>query len=196
MGYHTEFYGSFELDEPLTGNQVNYLKEFARTRRMKRDVEEYINGDRVWSAGVHNLYESVGLPIGEEGAYVADGAGWELGEHMNLCLMEIEVESYDGSTFKTDSYNNAPIGQPGLWCKWVPTDNGKEIEWNGHEKFYDYTEWIEYIIEHFLTPWGRTLNGQVRFYGEGIDDRGVIYIKDNKVERVYDEISNRGPSWD
>ena len=27
---------------------------------------------------------------------------------------------------------------PGIWCQWVPTDDGKGIEWDGGEKFYNY----------------------------------------------------------
>jgi hypothetical protein len=36
-------------------------------------------------------------------------------------------------------YSHPPAGQPGLWCQWVPTDDGTGIEWDGGEKFYDAT---------------------------------------------------------
>src|SRR6478735_9098142 len=49
-------------------------------------------------------------------------------------------------------YNEPPSGQPGLWCQWVPTDDGTAIEWDGGEKFYNSVEWMRYIIDHFLKP--------------------------------------------
>ena len=183
MGYHTDFDGSFALDEPLNEEQVIYLKAFAKTRRMARDVEEYLASDR------SRLFETVGLDIGVQGMYVADGAGWEMNEYHQLCLIK---EPDDGG----GGYNTPPTGQPGLWCQWIPNDEGTEILWNGHEKFYHYVDWIKWLIEHFFEPWGRTLNGYVRFQGGERDDRGAIYIKDNKVEQVFDEVSNAGPSWD
>ena len=67
------------------------------------------------------------------------------------------------------------------WCKWVPTEDGCAIEWNGAEKFYDYVEWLEYLIEHFLGPWGYLLNGTVSWQGEDGDDRGRLHVTDNTV---------------
>ncbi len=46
-------------------------------------------------------------------------------------------------------HNNSPEGQPGLWCQW--NINGKgNITWDGGEKFYSSSDWIVYLIEHFL----------------------------------------------
>ncbi|MGE7438007.1 hypothetical protein [Kitasatospora sp. NPDC001175] len=59
-------------------------------------------------------------------------------------------------------YNRPPEGQPGLWCKWEPNDDGTAIEWNGIEKFYDATEWMAYLIDHFLKPSGHA-QGQPGF---------------------------------
>jgi hypothetical protein len=85
--------------------------------------------------------------------------------------------------------------EPDSYCDWVPTEDGTGIEWNGAEKFSNYVDWIEYLVSHFLQPWGYVLNGQVDWIGDASDDRGMIYIKDNKVEAVEDELSNPGPSW-
>jgi hypothetical protein len=38
MGYTTDFSGKFNLNKPLSGFHINYLRKFARTRRMKRDA--------------------------------------------------------------------------------------------------------------------------------------------------------------
>lgn len=85
---------------------------------------------------------------------------------------------------------------PGSWCQWVPTEDGTGIEWDGTEKFYSYTEWLEYLVEHFLKPWGLVLSGSVVWHGEESGDSGVIYAKDNRVKAVPDEVVRQEPDWD
>jgi hypothetical protein len=58
------------------------------------------------------------------------------------------------------------------------------IEWDTGEKFYDYVEWLEYIIYNFLAPKGYVLNGNVEWYGEDRADVGTIVVKSNIVRRV------------
>lgn len=48
--------------------------------------------------------------------------------------------------------NRPPAEQPGLWCQWVPTEDGAAIVWDGGEKFYCADEWMRYLIDHFLAP--------------------------------------------
>jgi hypothetical protein len=71
--------------------------------------------------------------------------------------------------------------QPGLWCQWVISDDSKELEWNGGEKFYYYIEWLQYMINHFFQPWNIKLNGEVTWEGEDSSDMGKIILKDNIV---------------
>jgi len=82
-------------------------------------------------------------------------------------------------------YNYPPRTQPGLWCQWIPNEDGDEILWNGCEKFYHYDEWLNYIIHKFLKPNGYTLNGKVRYEGEDSTDIGYIIVEDNVVH-MYD----------
>lgn len=172
MGYSTDFTGSFLLDRQLTLNHQNYLKAFAETQRMKRDPKKAeLLQDRVRL--------SVELPIGIEAGYFVGGTGM-MGQDKDISV--------------TDR-NYPPEGQPSLWCQWTPTDDGYGIQWDGGEKFYKYTEWLEYLIEHFLKPWGYVLNGNVSWQGEDSTDSGVIYVKDNQVEAVENKITNNGPSW-
>ena len=70
--------------------------------------------------------------------------------------------------------NEPPRGQPGLWCKWVPNEDGPVLVWSGAEKFYDYVEWLTYLIEHFLAPWGYFLDGEMTWQGEREEDRGIL----------------------
>lgn len=171
MGYHTDFSGEFYLDTPLTEAQKNYLHQFSRTRRMKRDADKTaLRPDPV--------REAVGLPVGIDGGYFVGETGYAGQDH--------------GPDVVDDNYE--PSGQPSLWCQWIPSDDGSTIEWDGGGKFYSYVKWIRYIIEHFLKPWGHNLNGEVKWFGEEHDDMGIIIVKNNvvttkraKVTFEYDE---------
>ncbi len=71
---------------------------------------------------------------------------------------------------------------PGYWCQWVPAcDEDTVIEWDYGEKFYEYVEWMEYIIDNFLKPWGYIANGNIEWFGEDRNDLGMIVVEDNKV---------------
>lgn len=76
---------------------------------------------------------------------------------------------------------NPDEGQPGLWCQWVPNEFGTAIIWDEGEKFYNYIEWLNYIIKHFLQPWQYNLNGICTWQGEDDEDKGKIYVRDNVV---------------
>ena len=71
--------------------------------------------------------------------------------------------------------------QPGLWCQWELDTTGTELKWDGGEKFYNYIEWLEYLIKHFFAPWGIKLNGKIRWNGEDSYDVGLITVKNNLV---------------
>ena len=161
MGYTTEFEGKFTVTPPLDANQVAYLNAFSKTRRMKRREDlAYTLQDPI--------REAVGLPIGTEAEFFVGGGGF-LGQDRDPSIAE---------------YNIPPRTQPSLWCQWVPTDDGDAVEWNESEKFYCYTEWLNYIIANMLTPWGRTISGRVLYRGEELRDVGAIEIVDGKAVRV------------
>jgi len=159
MGYTTEFQGELGLDKPLAPEHQAYLQHFSRTRRMKRNAA-------LTAAMPDPVREAVGLPIGEQGGYYVGGNGDSYGQDRTLDITD---------------YNNAPGSQPGLWCQWVPNMEGTAIEWDGGEKFYNYIEWLAYIIDNFLRPWGYVLNGEVQWRGEDWDDAGTIVVKNNDV---------------
>lgn len=167
MGYTTEFSGQFSITPKLTKAQKAFLLKFSETRRMKRDPEEILRLQEsgVFPSGKKDLAIAAGLQIGPEGQHFVHGGGFG-GQAID--------ESISG-------YNSPPKGQPGLWCHWVPTEDGKHLKWDGGEKFYDYVEWLEYIIERFLKPWGRAINGEVEYQGEDEDDFGVIVVRNNIV---------------
>jgi hypothetical protein len=164
LGYTTEFIGEFRLDRPLTEPQATYLHQFARTRRMSRR-------ETIVSAMPDPVREAVGLPVGPEGAYFVGGPGF-MGQEVDASVLNA---------------NHAPSGQPGLWCQWAPSSDRAGLAWNGTEKFYHYAEWLEYLIEHFLAPWGYTLNGTVRWSGEEPGDSGLLQVANNHVTVREDE---------
>lgn len=114
----------------------------------------------------------------ENGPYYVENAGW--------AGQDREDDIRD--------YNRPPQGQPGLWCQWIPTENGRAIEWDQGEKFYYATEWMEYLIEHFIgsDPLARSydrtkffvphvLNGIIEAHGEDHDDHWRLHVEDNTV---------------
>jgi hypothetical protein len=78
-------------------------------------------------------------------------------------------------------YNKPPRTQPGLWCQWTPNIIGDKLEWDGGEKFYNYIEWLQYIINKILIPRGYVLDGVVDWRGERRSDNGVIEVKNNVI---------------
>jgi hypothetical protein len=84
--------------------------------------------------------------------------------------------------------NRPPETQPGLWLQWRPTEDGWYLEWDGGEKFYNYVEWLRYLIEKILSPRGYVLNGEIEWFGEDLDDRGKIAVKDNTITTFKGEI--------
>lgn len=104
------------------------------------------------------------------------------------------------------NYNAPPAGQPGLWCQWVPTDDGTGIEWDQGEKFYEAEAWMRYLIDHFLKDgaeaqgqpgfesflFGHVLNGTITAQGEDPGDRWDLVVTDNVVSRVDYDLVPRG----
>jgi hypothetical protein len=165
MGYHTLFFGEFHFQTPLKPEHAGFLQRFSQTRRMKRLESLLLYEPDPWRS-------AAGLPIGLEGAYFV-GSREPFGQ------------DYDHlSVLDTDE---PPLGQPGLWCHWAPARDGKTLAWNGNEKFYHYDEWLEYLVEHFLDPWGYVLEGTMRWIGEDPQDQGTIYMADNEVFVLPDE---------
>jgi hypothetical protein len=155
----TAFWSLFGLKE----EHARYLEAFSDTRRMRRDESKAkLLPDPV--------REAVGLPLGPEAAYFIGGSGFK-------------GQGEDDSVL---DYNRPPRGQPGLWCQWVPAEDRTALMWNGAEKFYSYVEWLEYLLRHFLGPWGYVVNGTVTWQGEEPEDTGTITVTDNRVKAVAD----------
>ncbi len=54
--------------------------------------------------------------------------------------------------FSNTRHDDRSLGQPGIWCQWVSNDEGSAIVWNGHEKFYRSSAWMQFLIDTYLAP--------------------------------------------
>jgi hypothetical protein len=88
-----------------------------------------------------------------------------------------ELEGIDGRKMDDPS-------APESYCQWQLTKDCRGIEWDYGEKFYDYVEWLQYIIDNVLTPHGVTLSGSVNYSGEETDDNGVLIVEDGRVRQI------------
>jgi hypothetical protein len=194
VGYHTDFVGEFKVidlktgePEPLSVEQVAYLQKFNDTRRMKRDA-------KITAQRRDPLRDAVNLDVGDEGAYFVSSrgiAGQEQADGIFGDDDEFECDE-DGNPIKdVIDFNKPPKGQPGLWCQWRPSDDGKLIAWDGGEKFYHYVEWLEYLLKHFLAPWGYGLKGTVEWQGDDSGDIGRIFVQGQEVSTKHGRVA-----WD
>lgn len=114
----------------------------------------------------------------EKGPYFVDGSGF-MGQGNDDDILD---------------FNSPDPSQPGLWCKWEITEDGRFIEWDGGEKFYGDIQWMRYLIDHFLKPdalakealpflqCNHVMNGTIYSQGEEIDDTWAIHVENNMVE--------------
>ena len=97
-------------------------------------------------------------------------------EHANILIAFSQTEHEDES--------GRPGGRgmpPTYYCQWVPTDDRMGLEWDKNEKFYFGLDWLEYLIENFIQPWGYTLNGESPWYVDDFQEAGFLRITDNVV---------------
>lgn len=164
MGYTTDFSGAFNFDKPLSTAQIEYINMFSETRRMGRDERQlkHMKAHGQGNIRCFELLEELNLPIGANGEFYCGEGSYG--------------QDHDDSII---DYNSSK--QPGLWCQWVVDEEGDKLVWNGGEKFYNYVEWLKYLIQHFFMPWGYKLSGEVSWRGEDHSDIGVIKVVDNVV---------------
>lgn len=153
MGYHTDFDGEFYFNKPLDEETATFINKLARTRRMKRDT------GKLKELGYTGDY-------GVEGEFFCDATD----------------DTKDDPTHDSITHFNYPPGdQPSLWLQWVVSEDRTTLSWDEQEKFYDYIEWLHYLIEKILAPKNYQLDGAVRFRGDDFDDVGTITITTNNI---------------
>lgn len=150
------------------GYTTHFDGQFNITPKLSSDDNRFLTN----FANTRRMARYVGAEYGSEGEFYVDADG-----------KDTDVNIIDS--------NRPPNTQPGLWCQWNPNDTGDALLWDGNEKFYNYKEWLQYLIDKILAPRGYTLNGEVFWNGEDSDDFGKIVVLNNVMtakvgRRVYD----------
>jgi hypothetical protein len=159
MGYDTRFEGQFNVTPKLTDKDKKWLLKFSNTRRMKRDPSKLKEDPKEFG------FED----WGDEGEFYVHGKGF-MGQ------------SNDPSV---TAHNDPPATQPGLWCHWIPNDDGTAIIFDDDtEKFTGYVEWLQYLLDKFLVPRGYDLDGMMDWQGDDMGDVGRIIVVHNDISTV------------
>jgi hypothetical protein len=64
------------------------------------------------------------------------------------------------------------------YMQWVPSETLDAIVWDQQEKFYDYEEWMAWLLR-WLDARGIQANGVLDWRGEDSSDIGRIIVKDS-----------------
>lgn len=79
------------------------------------------------------------------------------------------------------------------YCDLTVTVDGKYLQWNGSEKTYQLEQWVQIVIDHFLSPNAKAkekfplleanhiVNGTLLAQGEDIKDRWKLVVTNNVV---------------
>lgn len=94
----------------------------------------------------------------------------------------LTVTEYNYLNGFSEDRHEGEQGMPGTWCQWIPNKEGTELVWDGGEKFYEYIEWLKWLIENYFKKNDIVLNGAIRWEGEDNKDVGIITVTDNYVE--------------
>ena len=184
MGYTTEFIGKFTFNREPSQELKDYINCFAKTRHVKRDVEaiQKIFPDwekRAWKGKLGREAEFFLQPYNE--------VNYQSDDRLDM------TGFYQRNGIVDDNY--PPESQPSLWCHWIINKHG-ELVWSGAEKFYEYVEWLEYLIRYFFEPEGIVLSGKCFYSGERMSDWGYICVENNRVEKIPSDIVVTSPKED
>ena len=152
------FTGVFRTQRRLKAAHAAYLRRFASVVHGRHDMATITTvPDRVRRVA--------GLPIGPEGAYFTGTPRAPTGR--------------------------AP-GQPSDYCPWIPTRGLTGICWPACNTFLttnavDAAAWLEYLCEHFLTPWGYQLSGAASWINAG-GVCGALMVDGDRIVRTHRDL--------
>ena len=190
MGYTTDFEGHMELKQievkNTDGKGVNLnltieevmtlVNGLAKTRRMCRDLSK-ISDENGMLNGVH--YSEYGV----EGEFYYNKDSECSGQDKDNSILDENKESKS---------------QHGLWSHWTIgfyragmflKEESYILEWDGGEKFYAYTEWLDYLNENIFKPNNIVMDGEIQWRGEDNEDMGKIISKDGVIKVYKAEIN-------
>lgn len=145
---------------------MGYSTNFHGSFKVDRKVDDDTLALLVGLASTRRMKRKVDPVYGVEGEFYIQGKGFAGQDHDPNIV----------------DYNEPPRTQPSLWCQWlIDESDSQTISWDGGEKFYHYIEWIEYLIDKVLAPRSYKVSGEVTWQGEDSEDRGIIFVVNNKV---------------
>jgi len=75
-----------------------------------------------------------------------------------------------------DTRDLSGAAYPGMFCQWILTNDLMGVKWDGEEKFYQWEEWLNWLVRNFFLPNAVNITGRVAFQGEDIEDAGYIEV--------------------
>lgn len=159
MGYDTNFSGELVMSRRLTEPEHEYLSAFLDTAHYARDTSKL--------EGIPDpLREAVGLPLGDQGCFF-------MGRDESVASYMIQYED----TLLEDYDYGPPVNLPDYGTDWYLGGlmDGRDVLRHEDGKSRGlYTDWLAWLVENILTPWGISLNGEVTWDGDDEGDMGRI----------------------
>ena len=179
MGYTTDFSGHLDMSRPLTQAEAEYIRKFNDVRHMRRDVNKL---HEVFKGKHGNPFATtIGEIYRREGEYFVGDESTGILDHNEPPGTPARMDDWQAWwTARQTAIKNGD-SLPGLWCQWTVNREGDRLEWDGGEKFYNYHEWLQYLITHFFDKWGVKLSGVIQWQGEDRADFGLIVVENNSI---------------
>jgi len=153
-----------EREDSYIGYSTDFIGKLAFNKPLAEEDREFLKK----FSETRRMARNVDEKYGEEGEFYVEGEDGDWGHGQ-------------GRESNIIDYNRPPKTQPSLWCQWIPSEDGKYLEWDGGEKFYNYVEWLMYIIANITAPRGYILSGVIEWQGEDEEDTGRIIVENNNV---------------
>ena len=141
----------------LATEHRRYLVAFAGARRVMR--HEILAGTLP-----DPLRVAAGLPAGLDGGYFVGSRG----------------RAWDESV---KNPHIPPTGQPSCTCAWLPVRSGaglRQVAGATAQPAQVQLDWLRYLVEHFLRPWGYTLSGEL-VVQDANGNRGWLVVNDTQI---------------
>jgi hypothetical protein len=116
---------------------------------------------------------------------------------------------------KLNSMRHEDDASPGYYCPWVASEDGSTIDPDDSERPYEATEWIQFLIDNYLTRRGdgaalaagrdptfalftfdHVVSGDVFCDGEESDDHWILEVRDNVAREITGRIVYEEPTID
>ena len=159
-----DYEGLISLDRQLSEEHAAYLVAFTESRHMRRDPLGIV------ATYPDPIREKAGLPLGVDAGYFVGG-----------------TTASEWNSPPPD-WLVPPAGQPENWCSVALSADSMGLEIAKQVSTKYVMEWLVYIIDHFLEPWGYIANGQMKWWGSSMGDTGIIVVNNNKVSRMFGRV--------